>query len=111
MSVGAFFLIFGSVAFSFAIEAALGFGATLIALALGVLWIDARLLLPPLVFWNLVLSLCLWWKGRKKVHWGWILKEVTPWMLLGLPVGVFGFRMLPSSLLVRIFGGLVLMLS
>jgi uncharacterized protein len=93
------------------VEATLGFGATVITVALGsfVLPIDA--LLPAFVPLNVFLSLYLTVRYARDVDTRLLFRRVVPFMALGLPVGVYLLRSLSGPGAKRAFGAFVVVLS
>ncbi len=92
------------VALAFTVEASLGFGATIVAVSLGALVMPIDRLLPAFVPLNLVLSIWLAVQGRKHVDVSLLARRVVPFMAIGLPVGMWAFRALPSPALAVGFG-------
>lgn len=82
------------VALAFFVEATTGFGATVVAVALGGAVLPVRELLPAFVPVNLVLSLFVVGSDRAAVDRPTLSRRVLPAMLLGFPVGALGFRLL-----------------
>jgi len=99
------------VAFSFAVEATTGFGATVIALALGVHLFSVKELLPVFVPLGLVVSSWLALRGRAYVDRRLLLARILPWMGLGLVFGLVVFERASHELLRRVFGGFVVVLA
>lgn len=91
-------------ALAFTIETALGFGATLITVALGSFFLDLAEILPALVPLNLVLSAYLVVRYAKHVDRTFLLRRLLPLMALGLPIGIYAFGALDASMLKRAFG-------
>ncbi len=89
---------------AFTIETALGFGATLITVALGSFFLDLEQILPALVPLNLLLSGYLVVRYAKHVDRAFLLRRLVPFMALGLPVGIYLFSSLDASMLKRAFG-------
>lgn len=89
---------------AFTIETALGFGATLITVALGSFFLDLEQILPALVPLNLVLSGYLVVRYAKHVDRSFLLRRLVPFMALGLPVGIYVFSSFDASILKRVFG-------
>jgi uncharacterized membrane protein YfcA len=89
---------------AFTIETALGFGATLITVALGSFFLDLEHILPALVPLNLVLSGYLVIRYGRHVDRAFLLKRLAPFMALGLPIGITVFSSLDASMLKRLFG-------
>jgi len=88
---------------AFLVEASLGFGATLIAVALGALLLPLEVLLPVLVCLNLPLSLFVLVRDRRHVDRR-LLGKLLLWMGLGLPLGLAVFLLSAPSLL-KVFLG------
>lgn len=82
------------VAGAFFVEAVTGFGATVIAVAIGGAVMPIRELLPALVPVNLALSLALVSKDLEAVDRRLLFGRVLPLMLAGFPVGALAFRWL-----------------
>src|SRR5688572_463700 len=99
------------VAIAFSVEAALGFGATLVAVALGALIMPIEQLLPALVPLNVALSLSIALRNRDAISWPTLTKDIAPRMLLGLPLGLFVFRAFSSTHLRAALGALVIALA
>lgn len=89
---------------AFTIETALGFGATLISVALGSLFLGIDAILHALVPLNLVLSGYLVARNFAHIDRAFLLRRLLPFMALGLPVGIFVFAELDGSMLKRCFG-------
>jgi len=96
---------------AFFIEATLGFGATVVAVALGAFVIPIPELLPPFVLLNLVLSTFLVVRYRHDVDLRLLLRRVVPLMVLGMPAGFLLFGSGDDQLLCRVFGAFVVVLS
>ena len=99
------------VALSFAVEATTGFGATVIALALGVHLFSLGELLPVFVPLGLFVSSWLALRGRADVDRRLLLARILPWMGLGLAVGLVIFERASHELLRRVFGAFVVALA
>jgi uncharacterized membrane protein YfcA len=89
---------------AFTIETALGFGATLITVALGSFFLDLSEILPALVPLNLVLSGYLVVRYARHVDRAFLFTRLLPFMALGLPVGIYVFSSIDASMLKRAFG-------
>jgi uncharacterized membrane protein YfcA len=94
-------------AVAFAAEAALGFGATVIALSLAALVTDVDTVLAALVPLNLALSSLLLWRGRRDVLGSLFLRRIVPLVLLGMPLGLWLGRSVDGPWLVRGYGAFV----
>jgi uncharacterized membrane protein YfcA len=93
------------------VETALGFGATLISVALGSLILPVPALLPALVPLNLALSLWLAARYVRAVDRRFLLTRLLPMMALGMPFGILLFQVADPSLLQRIFGAFLIVVS
>jgi uncharacterized membrane protein YfcA len=104
---GRFALLAAIVLLAFAVEATTGFGAIVIALALGLQLYPIQALLPVLVPLGLVLSATLAWRNRAHVDGRLVLLGILPPMGVGLAAGVAIFARASSQSLERAFGVLV----
>lgn len=107
-SLGALALV---VVVAFSIETALGFGATLISVALGAWILPIPQMLPALVPLNLALSAWLAVRYRKHVDRGFLLRRLLPAMAIGMPLGVWLFQVADPKLLQRLFGVFLVLVS
>jgi uncharacterized membrane protein YfcA len=96
---------------AFATEAALGFGAMVISVALAAQLIPLELLLPVMVPLNLCLSIYLAVRYARAIDVRFLLRRILPPVVLGFPLGFLAFARLPGPLLVRVFGGFVIILA
>jgi uncharacterized protein len=94
-------------ALAFAAEAALGFGAAVIALSLAALVTDVDAVLAALVPLNLALSSLLLWRGRRDVLGSLFVRRIAPLVLLGMPLGLWLGRGVDGPWLVRGYGAFV----
>jgi uncharacterized membrane protein YfcA len=99
------------VALGFSVEGTLGFGATVIAVALGSLLVPIDRLLPAFVPLNMCLSAYLGGRYRHEVRWDLLLRRVLPAMLAGLPLGLFAFARVAAAPMKLAFGLFVIVLS
>jgi uncharacterized membrane protein YfcA len=106
-----FWAFAGVVGIAFAAEATAGFGATVIALALGIHLFPVKSLLPVFVPLGLFVSAWLVWRGRGHVRGRLLLTRILPWMGLGLAVGLTIFERASHELLRRVFGAFVVVLA
>jgi uncharacterized membrane protein YfcA len=106
-----FWLFAGVVAIAFGAEATTGFGATVIALALGIHLFPLGELLPVFVPLGLVVSSWLVLRGRAHVERRLLLGRILPWMGLGLGVGLFIFERASHERLRQAYGVLVVTLA
>lgn len=82
------------VALAFVVEAVTGFGATVIAVALGSFVLPVTELVPAFIPVNLILSLVVALRDRRFVDAPLLLRRVLPAMLLGIPVGLGLFSLM-----------------
>ncbi|MFO0550821.1 MAG: sulfite exporter TauE/SafE family protein [Polyangiaceae bacterium] len=99
------------VAIAFTIEAALGFGATVVTVALGSLLWSIEPLLAVFVPVNLVLSSVLSARNARMVDVRTLSLRVLPLALLGLPFGMLALDRLPERWLKLAFGFFVVTLA
>jgi uncharacterized membrane protein YfcA len=99
------------VAVSFGIEAATGFGSTVIALALGGRWFGVERLLAVLVPLNMVLSAFIIWKDWRSISRAFLLQRAFPAMAGGLIAGALLSTWLGSEGLLAAFGIFILVLA
>jgi hypothetical protein len=96
---------------AFTVETALGFGATVITVALAGLVAPIESVLPAFVPANVALSAYITVRYRGDVDRSMLLGRVLPLMGLGLPIGLLVFRSLGSARLQLGFGLFVALLS
>ncbi len=99
------------VAGGFTVEASLGFGATVIAVALGSFYFPLATLLPALVPVNLALSAYIVVRYGGAIDRRLLFRRVVPFMLAGLPLGLLAFRVAGDHRLKVVFGVLVVVLA
>lgn len=99
------------VCLAFVVEAALGFGATVVTVTLGAFVAPLDLLLPAFVPLNLLLSGYLVGRYARHVDRRLLLRRVVPLMALGLPAGMWLFHGGSEGLLRTAFGVFVVALS
>jgi hypothetical protein len=99
------------VALGFVVEAALGFGATVVVVGLGTLLMPVGPLLAAFLPLNLVLSSWVVATDRRHVSWRVLLRELLPRMAIGLPIGFALVRVLPERATLRAFGAFVIALA
>lgn len=80
-------LLVGIVFAAFLVEAAAGFGSTVIALTVGALWWPMTTLLAWMVPVNLVLSLYLVARGWRALDWRFLWRRLLPLLGVGLVAG------------------------
>lgn len=96
---------------AFVVEASIGFGSTVVTVALGALFVPVETILPAFVPLNLLMSIYLSRRYRRFIVWPLVLRRIIPMMLLGMPLGMLAFRRLGSGSLVFAFGAFVVALS
>jgi uncharacterized protein len=111
MSAGPVLAIAFIVLLALVVEASLGFGATVIAVALGAFFFPIDVLLPAYVPVNMLLSAYLVVRHHDGVDRRILLRRIVPFMALGLPVGLVLFRYSSGPHLKMIFGVFVIVLS
>lgn len=99
------------VAFAFAVETTLGFGATVIALSFGSRVLPITELLPAIVPLNMALSAFIAVRHRGEIDRRTLLREVLPLMALGLPLGLWIFTSFEEGRLKRTLGVFVVLLA
>jgi hypothetical protein len=100
----AFWLLAAIVAGAFSIEATTGFGATVIAVTLGVHLFRLQVLLPVLVPLGLVLTTTIVWRQRADVDRRLLVRQVLPLMGPGLAIGLAIFERASNESLQRAYG-------
>ncbi len=90
------------------VETVTGFGATVIALALGVHLVPLDVLVVTLVLIGLIQSSWIVLRGRAHVKLRLLLTRVLPPALVGLALGNAAFQWLDASLLEPVLGGFVM---
>jgi uncharacterized membrane protein YfcA len=106
-----FFALALIVMVGFTVEAALGFGSTIVVVALGSFFVSIDTLLPAFVPLNLVLSTVIVLRQRRAVDLKLLLTRIVPAMVIGIPIGLSAFRYLPERWLARTFALFVLVLG
>jgi hypothetical protein len=96
---------------AFAAETAIGFGSTVIAVALSAFLAPIDAVLPPLVTLNVALSTYLVARYHREVDRRLLFTRVAPWMGLGLPLGALAGRVLGAAGMRLAFGSFVVVLS
>ncbi len=99
------------IAFAFTTESALGFGGTVITLALGSALMPVRPLLAALIPLNLALSTYFTARYHRDIDRAVLFKRVLPSMLVAMPAGMLVASRLPESSLKRVFGAFVVALA
>ena len=92
-------------------ETTLGFGATLIALALGVHIVPLETLIPVLVILALLQSSWLVARWFRHIEWPILLRHILPAAGLGIPVGIWCRGLADESQLRMILGTFIVVVS
>lgn len=98
----------GAIAIAYTVEAALGFGSIVIALALGALVLPMSALLPVLVPLSTVMNALMTLRLRAQIDRALLLRRIAPWMLAGMLAGYLLRPWAGDAALVPLFGALVL---
>lgn len=96
---------------AFTVETAIGFGATVVTVALGSFVTPIEALLPAYVPVNMLLSLYIAARYRRDVDRRLLFGRIAPLMGLGMPAGILLFRNLGSARLQLAFGVFVVTLA
>lgn len=96
---------------AFAVESAIGFGATVITVALAANFIPIDALLPAFVPVNMLLSVYIAARDLKVIDARSLLLRVLPPMLVGLPIGMLALARLDERILKIAFAVFVILLS
>jgi uncharacterized membrane protein YfcA len=108
---GMFVLLALIVLFAFTVEAAAGFGSTVLTLALGVHLYPIPRLLPLIVPLNLVLELYLVTRHGGHVDRSLLWRQIVPLMGIGVAVGFALFSVASTQLLRTVFGIFVVIVA
>lgn len=95
---------------AFTVEAALGFGATLLAVALGALLLPLEAWLPVVVALNLPLSAWVLSRDARALSWA-LLGRALPLMALGFPAGFALLALAPAGAATRLLGAVIVGLA
>jgi len=105
------YLLPAVVALAFAIEGAMGFGATVVTVALASLFMATTDVLPAFVPLNVMFSAYLVARNRRAIDGRLLVREVLPAMVAGMPIGIFAFRYLDETTLRLALGAFVIAVS
>lgn len=95
----------------FTVEAAIGFGGTLISVGLGVFFLPLTEVLAIFLPLNVGLSLTMLVRTRKDLDVRFLVRKLVPFMALGIPLGLFLSARAPASPLKRSLGVFLLLFS
>jgi hypothetical protein len=104
-------LLCGVVLAAFTVEAALGFGATVVTVALASMFLPLGEVLPAYVPVNMALSAALVVKGRAHVDARLLFTRVAPAVALGMPIGMWLFGRADERLMKLAFGAFIILLG
>src|SRR6186997_74289 len=93
------------------VESVAGFGSTILALILGAQFFPIEELIPILVPLNVLLSAYLVLRYRHDIHWKLLGTRILPFTLIGMPIGIWIFRLAPGPSLKLAFGIIVVILG
>jgi len=93
------------------VEAVSGFGSTIITVTLGSNFFDIEFLLPIIVPLNIILSTYIVSRYFRYIDKKFVLRNIFPFMGVGLLIGIFVFNFLKGFFLKKIYGLLVIILS
>ncbi len=99
------------VAFAFTVETTLGFGATIVTVAVGSLFLPTETILHSFVPVNVILSSVLVVRGRHAIALRMLLRGVVPFVLVGIPLGLFAASAVPEQPLKLCLGAATLALA
>jgi uncharacterized membrane protein YfcA len=92
-------------------ETILGFGATLIALALGVYLLPLETLVPMLVILGLLQSMWLVGRWFRYIDWRTLLVYILPLAAAGMVIGILSRQIADEDTLKAVLGGFIIMVS
>ncbi len=93
------------------VETFSGFGGAMVAISLGAHFCPIGQLVPAYLVINLLMNAYIAVRHWGHVDWGLLLKQVLPFMCVGLLAGLWLFSRLEALPLKKIFGGLIVVFS
>lgn len=96
---------------AFTSQAISGFGSIIIAVTLGSLFIPIKYLLPTVVPLDVFLSTYIVLRYRRYIHFELLRRQLLPFILFGLPIGLLIFSQTEGVLLKKLYGGFILLIS
>ena len=87
-----------------------GFGANIIAIALGAHFFPIDFLIPVLIPLNLLISLSIILRHHQHIHIAIFKKRILPFIFLGLIIGVILFNYIAHSILLKVGFGIFIVL-
>jgi uncharacterized membrane protein YfcA len=104
-------LLAAIVVFAFTTEATIGFGSSVISLALGVRLYPIHELLPMIVPLNLLLTSYVALRHHDHIAAALVVRRILPWMGIGVALGFAVFQYASGDALKRLFGAFVLVVA
>ncbi|MBM4452715.1 MAG: sulfite exporter TauE/SafE family protein [Chloroflexi bacterium] len=92
-------------------ETILGFGCTLIALALGVYLLPLETLVPMLVILGLLQSIWLVARWYRHIDWRTLLLQILPLAVVGMVIGISSRGVADESTLKMVLGAFIIVIS
>jgi len=92
-------------------ETILGFGSTLIALALGIHLLPLETLVPMLVILGLLQSIWLVGRWHRYINWRTLLVYILPLATAGMVIGILGREIADENTLKMVLGGFIIIVS
>ncbi|MBM3183278.1 MAG: sulfite exporter TauE/SafE family protein [Chloroflexi bacterium] len=92
-------------------ETILGFGCTLIALALGVYLLPLETLVPMLVILGLLQSIWLVARWYRHIDWRTLLLQILPLAVVGMVIGILSRGVADESTLKMVLGAFIIVVS
>ncbi len=108
---GSLFLLGCILVLAHTVETTLGFGSTLIALALGIHLLPLETLVPMLVVLGLLQSLWLVGRWFRHIDWKVLLLNILPLAAAGTAIGIFSREIAAENTLKAILGGFIIIVS
>ncbi len=94
-----------------AAETVLGFGCTLIALALGIYLLPLNTLVPMLVILGLLQSIWLVARWHRYIDWRVLLLSILPLATAGMVIGILSREIADENTLKMVLGGFIIVVS
>ena len=92
-------------------ETILGFGCTLIALALGIYLLPLNTLVPMLVILGLLQSIWLVARWYRYINWRVLMLSILPLATAGMVIGIFSREIADEDTLKMVLGGFIVIVS
>lgn len=101
----------GIVLMAYVLQAITGFGSTVIALSIGLIWYSIDELLPFLIFTNILFTSVLVYQYKNNIHKYLALNVVLPGMLIGTLIGYFIKNHIDEIFLKQLLGVIITWIS